>query len=213
MTTKKTLNLLQRIHAIMSDVHYVQKDTSVSMGKGSYKAVSHDAVTAKIREAMVKHGVVCFIESMQVDDEELEFENKFGKRKETRTKIKGLVKFCNIDDPQDCLSVESVGYGLDPGDKSPGKATSYMFKYALLKTFMLETGEDSDKEASKPRAMSEKIDLKPVNQTYTTQQKKMMFEKLKGINTERAENLKKTPGKWDDATWDAVREVVESTFR
>jgi len=209
-------NLLQRIHAVMADVHYVQKDTSVSMGKGSYKAVSHDAVTAKVRDAMVKHGVVCFIEHIQVEDDELEFENKFGKRRETRTKIKGAVKFCNIDDPMDVLTVEAIGYGLDSGDKSPGKAISYMFKYALLKTFMLETGEDSDKEASKPRttAPQKVAQRKPeVNKVWSVQEKKRMFEQLKGINTEAAERIKKIKGLWDDPTWDQVNEIIERTIQ
>jgi hypothetical protein len=209
MTIRK-MNIYQRIHAVMTDVHYVQKDTKVDMGKGSYKAVSHDAVTAKIREAMVRHGLIAYIAEMSTKDDELEFEGKYGKRQETRTKIEGLVRFRNIDDPSEMFDVRSVGYGLDSGDKGPGKATSYMFKYALLKTFMLETGEDSDKEASKPRA----VDVpKTTMEGYTTTEKKKMFEALQKINTERAETLKKTPGKWDEATWDSVREVIESNFK
>ena len=33
---------------------------------------------------------------------------------------------------------------MDNADKAPGKAISYAFKYALLKTFALETGEDEE---------------------------------------------------------------------
>jgi hypothetical protein len=35
-------------------------------------------------------------------------------------------------------------HALDNGDKAPGKAISYATKYALLKTFLLETGEDEE---------------------------------------------------------------------
>jgi hypothetical protein len=34
------------------------------------------------------------------------------------------------------------------GDKGPGKAVSYAFKYALLKVFCLETGDDPDNDAN-----------------------------------------------------------------
>ena len=40
------------------------------------------------------------------------------------------------------------GYGIDPADKGIGKAISYSFKYALLKTFCLETGDDPDQDQS-----------------------------------------------------------------
>jgi hypothetical protein len=40
--------------------------------------------------------------------------------------------------------VETIGYGVDPQDKGPGKAISYGVKYALLKVLGLETGDDPD---------------------------------------------------------------------
>ena len=54
----------------------------------------------------------------------------------------------NSDNPVDQFCVKTVGYGVDPADKGPGKAISYAFKLACLKTFCLETGEDSDHDQS-----------------------------------------------------------------
>lgn len=64
-----------------------------------------------------------------------------------RTSVMLRVTFVNIDNPKDEFAVEFPGYGVDPSDKGPGKAVSYAFKYALLKTFCLETGEDPDKDS------------------------------------------------------------------
>jgi hypothetical protein len=42
--------------------------------------------------------------------------------------------------------VSFFGYGIDNQDKGPGKAMSYAVKYAMLKTFCLETGDDPEKD-------------------------------------------------------------------
>ena len=52
MTEKTALNLYQRINEIRKKVDYIQKDKAVSTGGGSYKAVTHDAVTAILRQHM-----------------------------------------------------------------------------------------------------------------------------------------------------------------
>lgn len=139
--TKKPLNLHQRLHAVMLDVDYVQKDRDV----GKYKVVSHDAVTAKVRPVLVKHGVIYYPQNLvSIQD---------GNRTEVRLDI----VFVNIDEPTDRVSVPSIGYGIDPSDKGPGKAVSYAVKMALLKTLGLETGEDADDgtdQAHKPAPKS-----------------------------------------------------------
>ena len=52
-----TPNIYQRINAVMKAVNYAQKDTTVS-GGGTYKAVSHDMITAILRPQLVEHGIV-----------------------------------------------------------------------------------------------------------------------------------------------------------
>lgn len=125
-----TLNLYQRIHAVMSDLDYIQKDPKKAGLQFSY--ASHDKVTAAVREVCVKHGLLCFpsVQSYNQDG--------------NRTEVYLRTKFINIDNPQEWEEVFSVGFGVDPQDKGPGKGVSYAFKYALLKAFMLETGDDAD---------------------------------------------------------------------
>jgi hypothetical protein len=54
------------------------------------------------------------------------------------------VHFVNIDKPDDFMTVTINAHAADAGDKSPGKCCSYAVKYALLKTFSLETGESDE---------------------------------------------------------------------
>lgn len=64
-----------------------------------------------------------------------------------RTELCGGVKFVNIDNPEDHISVDGVGYGVDNQDKGPGKAYSYLVKQCLLKAFLLQAGEREEVDA------------------------------------------------------------------
>ena len=117
----------------MSELDYVAKgDTKVN---GQYRFVSHDAVTAKIHPLLVKYGVTIISTVEEMTQEA------------NRTVVKLLLTFVNVDCPSDQFTVRYTGYGIDPSDKGPGKAISYAYKYALLKTFCLETGDDPDNDA------------------------------------------------------------------
>jgi hypothetical protein len=136
-------NIYQRINLIRADVSFVSKDSLVRTGgEGSYSAVSHDAVTAAIRSAMIEHGVVCvptLIESKISDAGAtkrgtpiIRFEGRYD------------VIFVNCDDPSDRLILSVEAHANDQGDKAPGKAISYATKVAFLKVFTLETGDDDE---------------------------------------------------------------------
>jgi hypothetical protein len=122
-------NIAQRIAAVMGEVDYVQKERKQGM---NYSIVSHDAVTAKVRPLLHKHGVIYYPRGLTVQ------------QNGNRTEAVFSVRFENIDNRADYIDVETMGYGVDPQDKGPGKAISYGVKYALLKVLGLETGDDPD---------------------------------------------------------------------
>lgn len=124
-------NLHQRLHAAMGEVDYIQKEKRQGM---RYSIVSHDAVTAKVRPILHKHGVIYYPVHVAM--------TQVGNRTEGQV----TVRFANVDEPADHIDVPSAGYGIDDQDKGPGKAISYAVKYALLKTLGLETGDDPDQE-------------------------------------------------------------------
>lgn len=154
--TEKILNIYQRINAVMSDIAYVKKDAEVSVkskktGQSfTYKATSHDAVIAAVRGALVKHGIAAI--------PTVASQEQYGQQ----TRVVVRTEFVNIDSPEDRLSVESIGYGDDFGDKGPGKAVSYAVKYAMLKTFCLETGVNDESRAEAPKHHGSKAE--PVQQ-------------------------------------------------
>lgn len=127
----KPLNIHQRLAAAMDQVTYVRKDKNEKM---QYSVVLHDAVTAKVRPALLSAGVVYYPEQLT------------HTQNGNRTEVSLSMRFVNIDNPDDFISVPSFGYGIDQQDKGPGKAISYAVKYALLKALGLETGDDPDKD-------------------------------------------------------------------
>jgi hypothetical protein len=120
----------------MGELDYIQKGES--RVNGQYRFVSHDQVTAAIHPLLVKYGITCLPSVEEI------------KQEGNRTEVKLLVMFFNADCPTDNFAIKAVGYGIDPQDKGPGKAISYAYKYALLKTFCLETGEDPDEDQNTP---------------------------------------------------------------
>lgn len=130
MTAKP--NIHQRLAKVMSEVTYIQKEAKQGM---KYTIVSHDAVTAKVRPALLAAGIVYYPVRCE--------HTHNGNRAECGMTI----RFVNIDEPDDFFDVQTFGYGVDPQDKGPGKAMSYAVKYALLKALGLETGDDADHDS------------------------------------------------------------------
>lgn len=135
----ETKNIQQRLNAIMRDAPKIQKEDK--RVNNQYTFVSHDSVTNTIKPLLVKHGVNAYIseQDILINGNKVELDLK--------------VRFTNIDNPSDFVEVPSFGFGIDNQDKGPGKAISYAYKYALLKTFALETGDDVERDniTFKPR--------------------------------------------------------------
>lgn len=129
---EKIMNIYQRINAVMKEVSYIQKEQK--MVNGQYRFVSHDAVVAKLQGPLVAHGIVVVPSVVDL------------KQDGNRTAVTMEITFVNIDDPTDKFSIYQHGYGIDTQDKGVGKAVSYAVKYALLKQFCLETGDDAEKD-------------------------------------------------------------------
>lgn len=139
------MNLLQRINEVRKAIDYIKKDKTVSAGAGgNYKAVTHDTVTALVRTHMVEHGIVMW--PFLVDSLSMPFEVNADmvRAKQFRYESTYDFTFANVEDPKDTLVIRIQAHAMDNMDKAPGKALSYATKYALLKLFNLETGEDDE---------------------------------------------------------------------
>jgi len=131
--TKQSLNIYQRLNAVMTELAYVQKENKKV--NNQYTFVSHDAVTAAVRGPMVKFGILPIPTVISCV------------REGNMTIMELQVDFVNIDKPDDRVVTTSFGYGIDPQDKGVGKARSYAIKYAYLQQFALATGDDPERDS------------------------------------------------------------------
>lgn len=146
------MNIYQRINEVRKMIGYVQKDKDVGFGKSSYRAVTHDAVTGMVRDALIKNGIVIVPSVLSATFHPAELVTSIGDDGKERTvhakqrlyEAIYQIDFVNIEDPADRITTQQTAHALDNGDKAPGKAMSYATKYAILKVFNIETGEDDE---------------------------------------------------------------------
>ncbi|AYB40002.1 ERF family protein [Brevibacillus laterosporus] len=141
------MSVYKKILAVMNDVSYLQKDDKVEFKSTKYKAISEEKVTSAVGKAMREHGLVI-----------IPIHQEHSKTDQLTTVN---VRYRIVDvDTGDSIEAVSSGTGADTQDKGVGKAMTYAYKYLLLRTFAIPTGEDPDKVSSaeldenKPKAQS-----------------------------------------------------------
>ena len=176
---KEKLNIYQRLNEIRKSVDYLKKDAKVQ----GYKAVSHDMVTSEVRKHLITNGVM--VVPRQISGV-IEDAGKASSNGVPFTRYVAFyeIDFVNIDDPDDKCTVSIGSVAEDLNDKGPGKAVSYATKYAFLKVFSIETGEDDEsRQEQKPVPVTDAqvISLREICET-------------KNFPVDRT--LKKLAGKW-----------------
>lgn len=149
----ENLNIYQRMSKITEKINRVAKNLRVGIGQSQYKAVGEADVLAEVKPAEIEFGVYSYpIHREVILTDTLTSTTEYkGEQKERITifmRIKTIYRFVNIDNPEDFLEIETLGDGVDTQDKAPGKAMTYADKYAFLKAYKIETGEDPDQRAS-----------------------------------------------------------------
>lgn len=134
------MNIYEKLNEVRKCVAYVKKDKEVG---GKYMAITHDAVTASVREHLVTHGILIVptvIKSVAASTAITTGKGVPFIRYEATYNI----SFVNCEKPEERVDVIIEAHALDEGDKAPGKAISYATKYAMLKLFSIETGDDEE---------------------------------------------------------------------
>lgn len=136
------MNIYQRLNEVRKAVSYIQKDARVQ-GGGNYAAITHDAVTAAVRDHLVSNGimVVPTLHQSKVTDTGTTTSSGVPI---IRYEASYFIAFVNCDEPSDTVTMLIESHAMDQGDKAPGKAISYATKYAMLKLFSIETGESEE---------------------------------------------------------------------
>lgn len=130
------MNVYQKIGEVMAAVKYLVKDDSIAFGNTKYKAISEEKVTVNVRQQLIKSGLVI----LPIKQEH--------KKEGNLSSVDVTYRIVNTEEPDDYVDVVSSGTGADSQDKGVGKAMTYSYKYMLLRTFAIPTGEDPDKISS-----------------------------------------------------------------
>lgn len=137
MSDKK---LVSKLAKVMQEVKYIEKKGYNKFNR--YKYATESDVSEKIREVLSELNVIMLPDV--VENSTREHTNRKGHIEYIAT-VK--VKFTFIDgDTGEELSIHSVGEGQDAGDKGYYKAITGAHKYALMKAFMIPTGDDPEED-------------------------------------------------------------------
>jgi hypothetical protein len=130
------------IWAIMCEISYVQKQKSPNL---NYTFAGEAALIRALRPYMEKYGVIMSV----IDQKDVVFESYQTAKGSSmnRTRLMATVRFYHAPSGT-FIDVTAPGEGADSGDKSGNKANTCAYKYALRQTFVIETGDDPDEDAS-----------------------------------------------------------------
>ena len=143
------MNIYQKMSAITKEISTVAKNLQVGEGKNQYKAVGEADVLAAVKPIEAKHGVYSYpFDREIVDSGEMVSSTKYGERKSLYLRVRTIYRFVNVDEPSEFIDITTYGDGVDSQDKAPGKAMTYGDKYALLKAYKIQTGDDPDQNES-----------------------------------------------------------------
>lgn len=130
------MNIYQKMLEVMKGVTYLSKDDKVEFKTTKYKAISEEKVISTVRAKLIEQGLVIFPIA------------QVHKREGTLSTVDVTYRIVNTENPDEHIDVVSSGSGADTQDKGVGKAMTYAYKYMLLRTFAIPTGEDPDKISS-----------------------------------------------------------------
>lgn len=134
--------IASKMSVIMSECQYLQKQGVNEFH--NYRFVQANDVIKAVRESLVRHKVALAVSyDVVVHGKQV---NKNGKE-ETQAIVKASVTFIDVESGESITS-SALGMGQDIGDKAVMKAETAAFKYCLLHTFAIETGDDPEADSS-----------------------------------------------------------------
>jgi hypothetical protein len=186
------MNLYEKIQAVASEIMSIEKDMKVGNGAYGYKAVSDFAVTKKVKESESRNKLLSVpVKQELLHSEVIRVSDKERDRLTYSFVVKMTTRFIDVENPTDFIEVETLGHGLDNGDKGFGKASTYARKYALLNAYKIATGEDPDAEASTPQSENHKDAIKESVFSYLNKNIPYLQNVLTHFNVETMEDLSK----------------------
>lgn len=182
----KEMNIYQKMSAITEEIEKVAKNLSVGVGKSQYKAVGEADVLSAVKPIEIKYGVYSYPVSRNIVDTSVlttktEYDGNITEKNQLFMRIETIYRFVNMDKPEEFIEITTYGDGVDSQDKAPGKAMTYSDKYALLKAYKIETGDDQDQKQSEQLTNVKPTAPKPA----TPKQIEILAKSYTGENLEK----------------------------
>lgn len=136
----------QAVLAVMVDVPYIQRKGAKGL---NYTFLSEAELIAKIRPAMLEHGLT--IRPTSVDIGHVETYPSSSGKLMNRVILVNAYELCHVASGE-TWGIASAGEGTDLGDKATPKAMTQAMKYAMREAFAIETGDDPDNTPSEQHA-------------------------------------------------------------
>lgn len=139
------MEIIDKVYSIRKKINEegLLKPDLTSSNKGkNYRAVSEAQLLEVINPLLEEEGLVY---TLGISDRQLDIrEVPSGKGKKLQFIAHLTLGICLWGEKGEKLFHESVGMGIDDGDRAMGKAYTYALKYGLLKLFGLQYSDDPD---------------------------------------------------------------------
>lgn len=160
MSDETKRSLVRKLSEVMAAVSHVPKSGRNNFH--NYDYATEADITASVRQEMARRNVM-LIPSVEACDF-LEVATNAGKKERLCTMR--MVFSAHDGDSGEVISFTAVGQGQDGSDKAAYKAATGATKYALLKLFLIPTGDDPEADskpapAQKPTAKAAPLPSKP----------------------------------------------------
>ena len=204
------MNIYEKMAEATKRIAVVAKNLDVKTGQTSYKAVSEADVLAAVKPIEVELGIYSYpVQREIVEAGTITSQTKNGEAKRLFMRLQTVYRFVNTEKPDEFIDITTYGDGVDSQDKAPGKAMTYADKYALLKAYKVQTGDDPDKDASEDLVSATFADgSKPA----TERERKQFMDECDKRGLDAVEVLKSigwTGGKMTRAQW--AKALYEAT--
>jgi hypothetical protein len=154
------VNVYERVHAVLSDLPAIGKDSTAPTAMGGYKFRGIEAITGELKPLLAKHGVIM----VPTVTERVESERKTSGGKALYcVDLKVRFTFYGVDNDENknfemqtrttSFDAEVWGQGTDSGDKATQKAMTSAFKSMLAITFCISDSENDAERHDVPDSM------------------------------------------------------------
>lgn len=160
-TSSENKSLLQKLHKIMSEVDFIEKDKTNK--HFNYNYVSEYAIKTELHKRLVAHGILFNLNVAEAT------------REGEVTTAKFSYRFIEVETGQE-LTGTFVGQGYDSTDKGIWKAVTGAIKYILTSTFLIPTGddpEDDSKEVDRPSRATSTVKRSPAPSLLISQREEI----------------------------------------